>query len=112
MTATEEDIVVQLVRRLILGAEEATTAAAGHTTPTRRRSALAPIAYSVAVGPLLAILLPMGKECVPTQLAQCRFPGLAISNAEIQTYFQRKYTEAILSPNSTQNGLKLPKCIH
>ena len=111
MTATEEDIVVQLVRRLILGAEEA-AAAAGHTTPTTRRSALAPIAYSVAVGPLLAILLPMGKECVPTQLAQCRFPGLAISNAEIQTYFQRKYTEAILSPNSTRNGLKLPKCIH
>jgi len=43
----------------------------------------------------------MGNESVPIQLAQCWFPGLAISNAEIQICFQMKYTEAILS-NSTQ----------
>jgi len=38
---------------------------------------------------------------VPIQLAQCRFPGLAISNAKIENTFQIKYTETILS-NSTQ----------
>jgi len=37
------------------------------------------------------------KESAPIQLAQCRFPGLAISNAKILIYFfQIKYTEAIL----------------
>jgi len=33
-------------------------------------------------------------------MAQCRFPGLAISNAEILTYFQIKYTEKILSSST------------
>ena len=28
-----------------------------------------------------------GNESVPIQLAQCRFPGLAISNAKILIYF-------------------------
>jgi len=37
---------------------------------------------------------------VPIQLAQCWFPGLAISNAKIKNIF-KKYTEAILS-NSTR----------
>jgi len=32
----------------------------------------------------------MGNESVPIQLAQCRFPGLAISNAEILMYFSNK----------------------
>jgi len=41
------------------------------------------------------------NESVPIQLAQCWFPGPAISNAKIQIYFQIKYTEAILS-NSTR----------
>jgi len=31
-----------------------------------------------------------GNESVPTQLAQCRFPGLAISNAKIYVYFSHK----------------------
>jgi len=35
-------------------------------------------------------LLGMGNESVPIQLAQCRFPGLAISNAEILMYFSNK----------------------
>jgi len=39
------------------------------------------------------------------QLAQCRFPGLAISNSKILVYFfQKKCTEAILS-NSTRKLL-------
>jgi len=42
-----------------------------------------------------------GIESVPIQLAQCWFPGLAISNAKIWRYFSKKYTEAILS-NSTR----------
>ena len=38
---------------------------------------------------------------VPTQPAQCRFPGLAISSGKISIhFFQIKYTEATLS-NST-----------
>jgi len=44
----------------------------------------------------------IGNESVPIQLAQCRFFGLAISDAKILTdFFQIKYTEAILS-NSTR----------
>jgi len=31
-----------------------------------------------------------GNESVPIQLAQCRFPGLAISTAEILMYFSSK----------------------
>jgi len=41
---------------------------------------------------------------MPMQLAQCWFPGLAISNAKIYYIFQIKYTEAILS-NSTRKML-------
>ena len=32
----------------------------------------------------------MGNESAPIQLAQCRFPRLAISNAKILTYFSNK----------------------
>jgi len=32
------------------------------------------------------------RKCADTILAQCRFPGLAISNAKILVYFQMKYT--------------------
>ena len=40
----------------------------------------------------------IGNESVPIQLVQCRFPGLAISNANIYKYiFQVKYTEVISS---------------
>ena len=41
---------------------------------------------------------------VPIQLAQCRFPGLAISYAKILIHFRIKYTKAILS-NSTRKLL-------
>jgi len=32
----------------------------------------------------------IGNESAPIQLAQCRFPGLAISNAKIFIYFSKK----------------------
>jgi len=32
----------------------------------------------------------IGKESAPIQLAQCRFPGLAISNGKILIYFPNK----------------------
>jgi len=54
-----------------------------------------------------AVVIDAGNENAPIQLAQCRFPGLAISNVEILIYiFQIKYTEAILS-NSTRKPLWL-----
>ena len=34
--------------------------------------------------------LSVKKETAPIQLAQCRFPGLAISNAKILVYFSNK----------------------
>ena len=54
----------------------------------------------------LALTVYMGNESVPIQLAQCRFPGLAISNDKILIglYFSSKNTEAILS-NSTRKLL-------
>jgi len=42
-------------------------------------------------------------ESVPIQLAQCRFPGLAVSNAEILVYFWKNYTDAILSKQHSEN---------
>jgi len=43
----------------------------------------------------------LATPLVPTQPAQCRFPGLAISSGKISIhFFQIKYTEATLS-NST-----------
>jgi len=41
---------------------------------------------------------------VPIQLAQCWFPGLAVSNAKTNIFFQVKHSEAILS-NSTRKLL-------
>jgi len=35
-------------------------------------------------------VLSVGNESVPIQLAQCRFPGLAISSAKILIYFSNK----------------------
>ena len=32
-------------------------------------------------------LLLIGKESVPVQLAECRFPGLSICNAKMFIYF-------------------------
>jgi len=49
-------------------------------------------------------LCRIGNESVPIQLAQCRFPRLAISDAKYKYIFQIKYTEAILS-NSTRKLL-------
>ena len=54
-----------------------------------------------------------GDEGVPIQLAQCWFPGLAISNAKIKKiYFQIKYREAVFfqTPLGNCYGLKLPNC--
>jgi len=42
------------------------------------------------------VRLPIGKESVPIQLAQCWFPGLAISNAKKYIFFKIKYTQEIL----------------
>ena len=53
---------------------------------------------------MLHLYVSIGNESVPMQLAQCRFPGMAISNVKILTHFQIKYTEAILS-NSTRRLL-------
>ena len=36
----------------------------------------------------------MWNENVPIQLAQCRFPGLAISNAKVLVYFSNKIYES------------------
>jgi len=36
----------------------------------------------------------LGNESVPIQLAQCRFPGLAISNAKILINFSNKIYES------------------
>ena len=46
----------------------------------------------------------MRDESAPIQLAQCRFPELAISNTTIYIFFEIKYVEAILS-NSTRKLL-------
>ena len=34
--------------------------------------------------------IPIGNESVPIQLAQCRFPGLAVSSDKILVYFSNK----------------------
>jgi len=58
---------------------------------------------------MLTIIADIGNKSVPIQLAQCRFPRLAISNAKILIYFSN--TEAILS-NSTRKLLwfEIIKC--
>jgi len=54
----------------------------------------------------------VGNKCVPIQLAQCRFPWLTISNAEILIYFSNKKTRKQFYQTALRNsyGLKLPKC--
>ena len=42
----------------------------------------------------------MWNESMLIQFAQCRFPQMAMSNAEILIHFSKKYREAI-SSNST-----------
>ena len=53
---------------------------------------------------VLLYLIVNEHTCVPIELVQGQFPGLAISNAKIQIRFQIIYTEAILS-NSTRKLL-------
>ena len=54
----------------------------------------------------------IGNETVPIQLAQCRFPGLAISDAKILTYFSNKNIRKQFCQTALGNcyGLKLPTC--
>jgi len=54
-------------------------------TNSRIKYQLSRINYSGRASELGGIvnLLALGNESVPIQLAQCRFPGLAISNAKI-----------------------------
>jgi len=54
----------------------------------------------------------IGNKSVPIQLAECRFPGLAISNAKIQIYiFSNKiYGSNFIKQHPDCYGLKLPKC--
>jgi len=68
---------------------------------------------------------PIGKESVPIQLAQCWFPGLAISNAKILIYFSDKlygnnfikqHSETVIhivyfAIDSARYASKLPKCL-
>jgi len=73
------------------------TPALGSNGATARRSAAN--ASSVTVDsrrteeagnqPRLVVVVT-GNESAPIQLAQCRFPGLAISNAKILIYFSNK----------------------
>ena len=44
---------------------------------------------------LMSKFVNIGNDSVPIQLAQCWFPGLAISNAKYKYIFQTKYPEAI-----------------
>ena len=53
---------------------------------------------------VISLRKKIGNESVPIQLAQCWFPGPAISNAKYQYIFHIKYTEALLS-NDTRKLL-------
>jgi len=55
---------------------------------------------------------PIENESAPIQLAQCRFPGLVISNARIEIYFSNKKIRKQFYRTSLGNryGLKLRKC--
>jgi len=44
----------------------------------------------------------VGSESVPKQLAQCWFPGLAISNSKYKYISQIKYTKAISSKQHSE----------
>jgi len=58
----------------------------------------------------------IGNGCVPIQLAQCRFPGLAISNAKILVYcsnkkygnnFIKQQSETVMVSNYQNAGCSL-----
>jgi len=53
----------------------------------------------------------IGKESAPIQLAQCRFPGLAISNSKILIYCSNKNIRKQFYQTALGKcyGLKLPK---
>ena len=51
-----------------------------------------------------------GDESVPIQLAQCWFPGLAISNAKIEIYFSNKIHRSNFIKQHSRKLLKLTKC--
>ena len=62
----------------------------------------------------------IGNESAPIQLAQCRFPGLAISTAKILIYFSTKiyrssfikrYSETVMVRNSQNADGSLRKTI-
>ena len=83
--------------------------------------ALAEIAGAGATGPTVKISNfwqskmaagAIGNESAPIQLAQCRFPGLAISNAKILIYVSDKIhgSNFCQTPLGNCYGLKLPKC--
>jgi len=61
---------------------------------------------------LLCVPRPILNESVPIQLAQCWFPGLAISSAKISVYFSNKiyWSYLVKQRSETVCGLKLPKC--
>jgi len=75
--------------------------------------------YREVIGLSLSVVAAMertlarsiGNESVPIQLAQCRFPGLAISNAKIFYYiFSNKISGSNFIKRHSKTGLKLPKC--
>ena len=52
----------------------------------------------------------VGNESVPIQLAQCRYPGLAISKAKILIYFSKKIRKQFYKTAlGNRYVLKLPK---
>ena len=73
---------------------------------TNQLADLSPIAHFCSTAPHVISLFScsadqkIGNESARIQMAQCRFPGLAISNAKIYI-FRIKYTE-VISSNSTR----------
>jgi len=76
------------------------------------RSATSKNQYQQEAQLLLTSRGVIGNESVPIQLAQCRFPRLAISNAEISIYFFQQNTQKQFNQTALGNcyGFKLPKC--
>jgi len=53
----------------------------------------------------------IGNKSVPIQLAQCWFPGLAISNAKIKIFFKYNIRKPFYqTAHGHHCGLKLAKC--
>jgi len=51
----------------------------------------------------------LGNESVPIQLAQCRFPGLAISNAKINTFSNKTYGRYFIKQHSETVWFEITK---